>query len=526
MSNKLTKMPEWKALADHHKEASSVHIRDLFVRDPARFDHFHLRHEGLLYDYSKHNITAETRTLLLDLAKVCGAESLRGDMFGGKTINNTEDRAVLHTALRRPAKDNVKVDGENVMPLVHAALEKMKQAAQAVRSGEWKGHTGKSITDVVAIGIGGSILGPRMAVKALAPYTDRNLKFHFVSNVDGSDLSETLLNLRRETTLFIVASKTFTTQETMTNALSAKDWLCGRQSHDIAKSHFIAVTAEVKNAADFGIAPENVFPLWDWVGGRYSIWSSVGLPLCIAIGPENFQKFLDGAYSMDRHFQDAPPEENIPVIMALAGIWQRNFCDRPALAILPYEQYLAGLPSYLSQLEMESNGKSVDRDGNKIDYATCPVLFGETGTDAQHSFFQMLHQGTDITPCDFILCAKTQHPMGDHHRKLLANGIAQMQAMMQGKEDTKNPHRNFNGNRPSTAIVLDRLDPYYLGMLLALYEHKVFVQGAIWNLNSFDQWGVELGKVQAKTVLSSLENSGAQGLDSSTQGLIRHVKSR
>jgi glucose-6-phosphate isomerase len=323
-----------------------------------------------------------------------------------------------------------------------------------------------------------------------------------------------------------MASKTFTTQETITNAQSARDWLCGRQGLDITKNHFIAVTADVKKAAAFGIAPENVFPLWDWVGGRYSIWSSVGLPLCIAIGPDNFQRFLDGAHSMDRHFQEAPLEENIPVLMALAGIWQRNFCGRPALAILPYEQYLAGLPAYLSQLEMESNGKSVDKDGDQIDYATCPVLFGETGTDGQHSFFQMLHQGTDITPCDFILCAETQHNIGDHHLKLMANAIGQMQALMQGKEDTSNPHKNFNGNRPGAALVLDRLDPYYLGMLLALYEHKVFVQGAVWNLNSFDQWGVELGKAQAKTVLSCFEKGGAQDLDSSTQGLIRHIKTR
>ncbi len=526
MSNKRTSTPEWKALKDHHKTLKNTHIRDLFAEDAARFDNLHIGLKGLLFDYSKHGITQETVKLLCDLAGVCDLETRRNEMFNGAPINLSEDRAALHTALRRPVSDTVEVDGQNIMPLIHEVLAKMKDVSDAVRSGEWKGYSGKHITDIVTIGIGGSIIGPQMAMEALKPYSNRELNFHFVSNVDGSNLSETLRIIRPETTLFIVSSKTFTTQETLTNAKSAKDWLCKTLGKDAVANHFIAVTASVKTAEAFGIDAENIFPLWDWVGGRYSLWSSIGLPLCISIGFENFRTLLDGAHSMDRHFQETPFEQNIPVLMALIGIWNRNFCGAAALAILPYEQYLDGLANYISQIDMESNGKSVDREGDKIDYATSPVIFGEPGTNGQHAFYQMLHQGTDIVPCDFIACAQTQNPLGDHHDKLLANAIGQTQALMQGQENKDKPHKNFAGNRPSSTIILDKLDPYHLGMLLALYEHKICVQGIIWNINSFDQWGVELGKILAKNVLSLLDQEDNQDLDSSTRGLIEHIRAR
>ncbi|GJL86063.1 MAG: glucose-6-phosphate isomerase [Micavibrio sp.] len=526
MSNKLTKTPEWKALTDHHNKVKGLHIRDLFSEDVARFDHFNSVHEGLLFDYSKHGITQDTLTLLLNLAGACDLESRRNEMFDGKKINSSENRAVLHTALRRPASDTVEMDGKNITPLIHETLENMKEVSDSVRKGEWKGYTGKHITDIVTIGIGGSIIGPQMAVEALKPFANSDLNFHFVANVDSSDLSETLRLLHRETTLFIVSSKTFTTQETLTNAQSAKDWLCEKLGSDAVEDHFIAVTADIKRAEAFGIDANNILPLWDWVGGRYSLWSSIGLPICIAIGFDHFQALLDGAHSMDKHFQEAPLERNIPVIMGLIGIWHRNFCDSSALAILPYDQYLSTFPTYVSQIDMESNGKSVDRDGQKIDYATSPVIFGEPGTNGQHAFYQALHQGTDIIPCDFIITAQTQNPLGNHHDKLMANAIGQTQALMQGQIDEEKPYKNFEGNRPSSTIILGQLDPYHLGMLLALYEHKIFVQGAIWNINSFDQWGVELGKMLAQNVLSTFDKKENHELDSSTRGLIEHIRTR
>ncbi len=491
-------------------------MRDLFSEDPERFDAFHTRHEGLLFDYSKHCITEETKALLFDLTKACDIDGKREQMFSGAKINSTENRAALHTALRKPQSGALEVDGQDTTALIHDALKRIKAFSDKIRNGD-------TITDIVTIGIGGSVTGPEMVCEALKPFSKRDINIHFVSNIDGSHIAETLRNLKPKTTLFIVASKTFTTQETMTNAEMAKKWLTDSLGENAVNEHFVAITADDKKAKAFGIEPDHIFPLWDWVGGRYSLWSSIGLPICISIGFDNFRKLLDGAHSMDKHFQEAPLEHNIPVIMALLGIWHINFCSSHAHAILPYDQYLSRLPVYVRQLDMESNGKNTDREGHKIDYATSPVVFGEPGTIGQHAFYQMLHQGSEIIPCDFIIAAETQNPIGDHHQKLVANAIGQSQALMLGQSDNE-PHKTFDGNRPSSTILLDRLDPYHLGMLLALYEHKIFVQGIIWNLNSFDQWGVELGKALAQKVLSILSKDNGKDLDSSTRGLIESIK--
>jgi glucose-6-phosphate isomerase len=524
----LTQTPEWRELAAHRREMDSVHMRDLFREDPQRFEKYHLALDGMVFDYSRHRMTDKTLDKLIALAAARGVESWRDKMFAGAHINVTEDRAVLHTALRRPVTDSLTVDGEDVMPYIGQCLEKMRAFSEKVRSGEWTGYKGAKITDVVNIGIGGSDLGPLMVCEALKAYADRDISMHFVSNVDGTHIAETLRSLNPETTLFIIASKTFTTQETMANAETARGWFLERTGEpEAVASHFVALSTNKDGVTAFGIDEENMFPFRDWVGGRYSLWSSIGLPICISIGFENFRQLLDGAYAMDRHFIEAPLAENMPVIMAMLGIWYRNFWDAQSYAVLPYDQYLSRFPAYLQQMDMESNGKSVDRDGQRVDYETGPILFGEPGTNGQHAFYQLIHQGTALIPCDFIAPVNTNNSVGQHHQLLLANVLAQPQALMQGRtveEAGGNPQKAFEGNRPSTTIMLDQLDPYRLGMLIALYEHKVFVQGIVWNLNSYDQWGVELGKILAKNVLNAWPEESSDLLDSAAQGLLDHIK--
>lgn len=525
----LTARPEWKALAAHRDALSGVPMRDLFAKDQKRFEKFSTGIPGLFVDYSKHRITDETMPLLLALARSADVEGWREKMFTGEKINTTEGRAVLHTALRAPADADIRVDGENVVPFVHDVLEKMRVFTEAVRSGAWTGHTGAPICDVVNIGIGGSDLGPYMACEALKPFASPDLTMHFVSNVDSTHLAEVLKNVRPESTLFIVASKTFTTQETMANAHAARGWLIDRLKNPAAVArHFVALSTNAKEVAAFGIDAANMFPFREWVGGRYSVWSAIGLSLALSIGFDNFRKFLDGAYAMDTHFRAAPLEKNIPVILAMLGIWYRNFHGAESYAVLPYEQYLHRFPAYLQQCDMESNGKFMTRDNARVDYATGPVLFGEPGTNGQHAFYQLIHQGTSLIPCDFIACRETYNPLDDLHKLLLANFLAQPQALMQGRtlaEAGGNPQKVFEGNRPSTSILLDRLDPFTLGMLIALYEHKVFVQGIVWNVNSYDQWGVELGKVLAGNILEVWDGKKNAGdLDCSTAGILAKIK--
>ncbi len=524
----LNERPEWVALAKHRKAMESVSIKSLFAQDAQRFDRFHVSHEGMLLDYSKHRVTAETMTLLVNLARACDVEGWRDRMFEGDAINESEGRAVLHTALRRPAADKVMVDGENVMPFVHGVLKQMKAFTESVLSKQWKGHTGKPIETVVNIGIGGSDLGPYMVCEALKPFKTR-LDVRFVSNVDGAHIHETVKGCDPETTLFIVASKTFTTQETMANADTAKKWLLAalKDQAAIAK-HFVALSTNEKAVQAFGIAPENMFPFRDWVGGRYSLWSAIGLSICLAVGFDNFEKLLAGGHAMDRHFQTAPLDKNMPVIMALLGLWYRNFWNADSIAVLPYSQYLHRFTAFLQQMDMESNGKSVDRQGRRVGYETGPIVFGEPGTNGQHAFYQLIHQGTSLIPCDFIGAVNIENGLQEHQRMLLANMIAQAQALMDGRglaASGNDPQKVFEGNRPSTTILFDRLDPIRLGMLIALYEHKVFVQGILWNINSFDQWGVELGKVLAKNILSAMDKGGApDGADSSTAGLLAALR--
>jgi glucose-6-phosphate isomerase len=518
----LNKSPLWQELIDHRKEIETQPMRTLFARDPGRFTRYSMEMDGLFLDYSKNRITDTTMNLLMDLARVMKVEEWRNRMFDGDKINTTEDRAVLHTALRRPAGDRVMVDGENVMPFVHDVLERMREFVSDVHDGRKRGYTGKKFTHVVNIGIGGSDLGPKLVCEALKPFHEPGLEVRFVSNVDGTHLTETLKDLNPETTLFLVCSKTFTTQETMLNALSAQSWLIAKLKNEGAiGAHFAALSTNDNAVRDFGIAPEHMFPFRDWVGGRYSLWSSVGLSIALAIGFANFEKLLAGACAMDRHFRETPLHKNMPVIMAMLGIWYRNFWGASGHALLPYDQYLESLPRWLQQTDMESNGKSVTRDSQPVEWETAPVIFGEPGTNGQHAFYQMLHQGTELVPCDFIGIVKSHNPLsntgGDHHKVLMANMTAQSQALMKGRtleEADNNPHRVFSGNRPSNTIILDKLDPHRLGMLLALYEHRVFVQGIVWQINSFDQFGVELGKELANKVLS-----GADTGDSSTSGL-------
>ncbi len=542
MTTALTRLPAWQALSDHRQVAASFSLRELFAHDPARFDKFSLNHEGLLLDYSKHLVTGDTLRLLTDLAHQRQLPDWIAHLFGGEKINITENRAALHTALR--AEHQVVLDGQNIAADVAQTLDSMGRFCETVRSGRLKGFSGRAFTDIVSIGIGGSSLGPALAVEALAPYAASQFRVHFVSNVDAAHLAATLAPLNPETTLFIVASKTFTTLETLANAHSARDWLLAKAGNAGATArHFVAVTANTSAAREFGIAPESVFGFWDWVGGRYSLWSAIGLPVALAIGMERFRELLAGARGMDEHFRSAPLEANMPVILGLLGVWYINFFGTTSHAVLPYDQTLRLLPAYLQQLEMESNGKRVARDGSALDYATAPVIWGAAGTDGQHSFFQLLHQGTQLITADFIGCCETHYPLNEHHTMLLANCFAQSEALMRGLTAGEAeammreqglpenricdllPHRVFPGNRPSTTILLKKLEPRTLGALIALYEHKVFVQSVIWDINAFDQWGVELGKQFANRILPELATSApVSSHDASTNGLINFFK--
>ena len=534
----LTQRPAWKALGAHHKKIAKLHLRELFAADKKRGEKLTAEAAGLFLDYSKNRITAETLKLLLQLAKESGLRGRMDAMFAGEKINITENRAVLHTALRAPRNAKIFVDGKNVVPEVHAVLDKMTAFADCVRSGAWQGQTGKRIRNIVNIGIGGSDLGPVMAYEALKHYAKRNLKFLFVSNVDGADFVEAVHDLDPAETLFIVSSKTFTTQETMTNAESARDWLLrglGGNKKAVAK-HFVAVSTSAEKVSAFGIDTANMFGFWDWVGGRYSMDSAIGLSTMLAVGPENFREMLTGFHEMDEHFRTAPFEKNLPVLLALLSVWNTDFLGAETVAVLPYENYLKRFPAYLQQLTMESNGKRVTLDGSVVSYQTGPVYWGEPGTNGQHSFYQLIHQGTKLIPCDFIAFTHALHPIGRHHDLLMANVFAQAEALALGKTSEevraeKTPgelvaHRTFEGNRPSTMIVMDRLTPAALGKLVALYEHSVFTQGTVWGINSFDQWGVELGKALANKIIPELEASAEPKLkhDASTSALIRRYR--
>jgi glucose-6-phosphate isomerase len=530
----LTKRKAWKALQTHYDKVRALHLRKLFAEDPKRGERMTAEAVGLFLDYSKNRITDETLKLLIELAEESGLQSRIDAMFRGEKINTTEKRAVLHVALRAPKDASIIVDGENVVPQVHRVLDKMAQFSNRVRSGEWKGHTGKRIRNVINIGIGGSDLGPVMAYEALKHYSERSMTFRFVSNVDSTDFAEAVHDLDPSETLFIVSSKTFTTLETMTNAHTARDWSLkgfGGEEKAVAK-HFVAVSTNATEVAKFGIDTANMFEFWDWVGGRYSMDSAIGLSTMLAIGADNFRAMLDGFHQMDEHFRTAPFARNLPVLMGLLSIWNNNFFGAQTVAVLPYEQYLKRFPAYLQQLTMESNGKHVTLDGAEVTYATGPVYWGEPGTNGQHSFYQLIHQGTRLIPCDFIAFSKTLNPLGRHHDMLLANVFAQTEALAFGKtaEEVKAegtpdwlvPHRVFEGNRPSNTILAEKLTPEILGKLIALYEHIVFTQGTIWQINSFDQWGVELGKVLAQRIIPELESQKEPALshDSSTNNLI------
>jgi glucose-6-phosphate isomerase len=534
----LTKRAAWKALKAHHKQICDVHLRQLFADDPKRGERLTAESIGIYLDYSKNRITDETIKLLIQLAEESGLREHIDAMFRGEKINITENRAVLHTALRAPKGAEILVDGKNVVPQVHAVLDKMTEFVNRVRSGEWKGHSGKPIRNIVNIGIGGSDLGPVMAYEALKHYSNRQMKFRFVSNVDGTDFAEAVVDLDPAQTLFIVSSKTFTTLETMTNAHTAREWLLkglGGDEKSVAK-HFVAVSTNAKEVTKFGIDTANMFEFWDWVGGRYSMESAIGLSTMLAIGPENYLAMLDGFHQMDEHFHTAPFERNLPVLMGLLGIWNNNFLGSEAVAVLPYDQYLKRFSAYLQQLTMESNGKYITLDGIKADYQTSPIYWGEPGTNGQHSFYQLLHQGTRIISCDFIAFKKSLNPLGKHHNILMANVFAQAEALAFGKTveqveadgtpEWLAPHRIFEGNRPSNMILAESLTPATLGKLIALYEHCVFTQGIIWNIDSFDQWGVELGKVLAQRIMPELENKGEIKLnhDSSTNNLINRYR--
>ncbi len=554
-------LPAWQALQKHQREMAEVHMRDLFARDPQRFDKFSLRLPGgtsgepdhrsgdILFDYSKNRVTQETMRLLFDLAREADLRAKIEAMFAGQKINNTENRAVLHVALRNRSNRPILVDGQDVMPGVNAVLDKMRAFSQAVRSGDWKGYTGKPITDIVNIGIGGSDLGPKMVCEALRPYGGRGavtppLHVHFVSNVDSTDLVDTLKSVEPETVLFLVASKTFTTQETMANAHSARDWfLASAKNEKAVARHFVAMSTNAKDVARFGIDTANMFEFWDWVGGRYSLWSAIGLSIALYLGMDNFEALLAGAHRVDEHFRTAPFEENIPLIMGLLGIWYNNFFGAQSHAILPYDQYLMHFSAYFQQGDMESNGKGVTREGARVDYQTGPIIWGQPGTNGQHAFYQLIHQGTKLIPCDFLAAAQSQNPLGEHHTLLLSNYFAQTKALMKGRTPDEaraellsagheGPElerlvaaKTFPGNRPTNSFLYPRLTPETLGSLIALYEHKIFTQGAIWDINSFDQWGVELGKQLARVILPELRGEErVRSHDSSTNGLINYYK--
>jgi glucose-6-phosphate isomerase len=533
----LTQRAAWKALATHYEKVRNVTLRSLFSDDPQRAERFTIEAAGLFLDYSKNRITEETRDLLLQLAKESGLEERRDAMFRGEKINITEKRAVLHVALRAPEGETILVDGEDVVPAVHEVLDKMTAFSNRVRSGEWKGHTGKRIRNVINVGIGGSDLGPVMAYEALKHYSERSMVFRFVSNVDGTDFAEAVVDLDPSETLFIISSKTFTTLETMTNAHTARDWAVkGLGDEKAVAKHFVAVSTNAAEVTKFGIDTANMFGFWDWVGGRYSMDSAIGLSTMLAIGPENFRALLDGFHQVDEHFRTAPLESNLPVILGLLAVWYNDFFGAQTVAVLPYEQYLKRFPAYLQQLTMESNGKHVTLEGDRVNYDTGPIYWGEPGTNGQHSFYQLIHQGTRLIPCDFIGFEKTLNPLGRHHDILLANVFAQAEALAFGKtpeqvkaEGTPDwlvPHRVFEGNRPSNVLLADKLTPETLGKLVALYEHSVFTQGTVWQIDSFDQWGVELGKVLAQHIIAEIEAPSDAGLkhDGSTNNLIRRYR--
>jgi len=533
----LTELPAWKALGEHYKKIEPIHLKELFDKDPTRAEKFTVEAAGLFLDYSKNRITDETVKLLLELAEESGVAARRDAMFSGEKINITEKRAVLHVALRAPKGEKIIVDGEDVVPAVHEVLDKMAAFSERVRSGEWKGHTGKPIKNIINIGIGGSDLGPVMAYEALKHYSDRTRTFRFVSNVDGADFVEATVDLQADETLFIISSKTFTTLETMTNANSAREWALkglGGDESAIAK-HFVAVSTNAEKVKAFGIDTANMFGFWDWVGGRYSMDSAIGLSTMLAIGPENFEALLAGFHEIDEHFKTAPLEKNLPVLLGLLAVWYNDFFGAQTVAILPYENYLKRFPAYLQQLTMESNGKHVTLAGDHVTYDTGPIYWGEPGTNGQHSFYQLIHQGTRLIPADFIAFVKAITPLGRHHDILLANVFAQTEALAFGKtpeqvkaEGTPDwlvPHRVFEGNRPSNTILAEELDPKTLGKLVALYEHSVFTQAAIWQIDAFDQWGVELGKVLAQKILGEIEDAAAPlAHDSSTTALIERYR--
>ncbi|MCL4216548.1 MAG: glucose-6-phosphate isomerase [Candidatus Hydrogenedentes bacterium] len=541
----LTKLPSWKALEFHLRDMSKVHMRELFELDSNRFERFSLRLDDILFDYSKNRVSEDTMALLFDLARECGLSEKIEAMFSGQKINTTEERAVLHVALRNRSNRPIEVDGHDVMPDVNRALNQMRAFSDAVRSGEWKGYTGVAITDIVNIGIGGSDLGPLMVTEALKPYAHARIRCHFVSNIDGTHLAETLKHVKPESTLFIVASKTFTTLETMTNAQSARDWLLKAAGDKSAVArHFVALSTNAEAVREFGIDTANMFEFWDWVGGRYSVWSAIGLSVALSIGMDHFEAFLAGAHKVDEHFRTAPFEENIPVIMGLLGIWYNNFFDAQTHAILPYDQYMHRFPAYFQQGDMESNGKSVTKDNEWVDYSTGPIIWGEPGTNGQHAFYQLIHQGAKLIPCDFLAPAVSQNPIGEHHKLLLSNFFAQTEALMVGrtedearalleksgvsgaKLDLLARAKAFPGNKPTNSFLFQKLTPETLGKLIALYEHKIFTQGAIWNVNSYDQMGVQLGKELAKSLEGELaDNSPVSSHDTSTNGLINYYKS-
>ena len=542
--NSIDQINTWKALKKHHLEIADLHMRQLFDEDPQRFERFSLRLGEILFDFSKNRIVEETLVLLCDLARQAELAGWIEAMFAGEKINLTEDRAVLHIALRNRSNRSINVDGQDVMPKVNRVLEKMRAFSELVRGGEWRGYTGKPITDIVNIGIGGSDLGPKMVCEALKPYAQPGLNVHFVSNVDSTDLVETLKNLNPETSLFLVASKTFTTQETMTNAHSARAWfLETAQDESAIAKHFVAISTNKEAVKKFGIDPKNMFEFWDWVGGRYSLWSAIGLSIALYLGMDHFEELLEGAHQVDQHFYTAPFEKNIPVIMALLGIWYNNFFDADSYAILPYDQYLAHFPAYFQQGDMESNGKRVDKDGHEVTYSTGPIIWGQPGTNGQHAFYQLIHQGTKLIPCDFLAAVNSHNPLGEHHDILLSNFLAQTEALMKGKtaDEVRSelaeegysgerlerlvPAKTFPGNRPTNSFLYPKLTPQVLGSLIALYEHKIFAQGVIWHVNSFDQMGVELGKQLAKKILPELPGEAKiQSHDSSTNGLINIIK--
>ncbi len=540
----VTDSHAWTRLQEHHRAVKDLHMRELFSRDPQRFTRFHLRLDDILFDYSKNRITEETMSLLLDLARQAGVEQVRDAMFSGEKINVTEGRAVLHVALRNRSGRPIRVDGEDVMPQVDAVLAKMRRFCEAVHGGDWRGHTGERITDVVNIGIGGSHLGPRMATRALTPYAVNGMHVHFVSNVDGTNMAEVLQRVRPASTLFLVASKTFTTQETMTNAHTARDWLLRAAGDESAVArHFAALSTNREGVEGFGIDPENMFEFWDWVGGRYSLWSAIGLSIALYVGFDNFERLLAGAFAADEHFRSAPLERNIPVVMGLLGVWYDNFFGAETHAILPYDETLEFFPAYFQQGDMESNGKSTTRSGQRVAYDTGPIVWGQPGTNGQHAFYQLIHQGTRLIPADFLAPARSHHPVGRHHAILLANYVAQTEALMRGRtpEETRAElqqegvssdrldllaaAKSFEGNRPTNSILFTELTPETLGKLIALYEHKIFTQGVIWDIDSFDQMGVELGKQLARAVLPELDGDAPVTThDSSTNGLINAYK--